>query len=483
MGYLSLAPEGGSLDFTKMVISFWFRVPQASIDAARAKFAVDAAADDPIPPMSGIVPLIQFDPASLFRKRLDSVEAFSTSYNTTNKSWFSDAPTSGTPHCSWHTYHTGTVPINGYAWQLVDDHSAGILDPSFIGIDCRTDRTIFSFNLQYDESASVNTDSNWYDNTGYTTSGTKDIYDSLGTPPLGGCQPDYTIVENPPGTFTAEPAPSVGGTWTQTNTYVANEAITGGQQRFGTVGQNGSPGYGWGTDGLYVGPDDPYQGAGKTVSADEWHHAILSFDLRDVASTGSINTSDDFTTSIGTVDSTSTIFVSFDDVNLTKKQISLYNDGVENNEFLTQQGFTIYRELTHPDGTVSFDTTDGFTLDTVTEGLVQPEYEFTPPPLPVSLLNIPGNTDSTLLIEMAEMQIFIGVTLDTSVTDNRRAFVTSGGTPAAQSLATALLGKTPEVYLHGSADFKAGVNRGSLGPLSPTGTINPFTPGPDLTPV
>ena len=106
---------------------------------------------------------------------------------------------------------------------------------------------------------------------------------------------------------------------------------------------------------------------------------------------------------------------------------------------------------------------------------------------------------------MAEFQLFTGVTLDTSVEENRRAFVDEDGVPVPpegkpptedkpdgeKPPAEKLLGKRPDIVLHGSGDWSDGNNTGSLGvdndgdnipsgQFEPTGAIPSYTPDPSL---
>jgi hypothetical protein len=112
-------------------------------------------------------------------------------------------------------------------------------------------------------------------------------------------------------------------------------------------------------------------------------------------------------------------------------------------------------------------------------------------------------------VELADLQIFTGVTLDTSSVANRRAFVDANGLPvppagtavvvepgAPPSLAVGgsieLLGKKPEIVLRGSGNWIGGRNTGTLGMAGngvsipsgqfvPTGRIIRYVPDPQLS--
>jgi hypothetical protein len=135
-----------------------------------------------------------------------------------------------------------------------------------------------------------------------------------------------------------------------------------------------------------------------------------------------------------------------------------------------------------------------------------PTYDLSSTMLPAkdAELGIPAPTkyvDYVGRVEMAELQLFTGVTLDTGEEVNRRAFIDfkrDDGVPVDDVLrpvdpqqAAALLGKKPEVLLHGSDKWIGGKNTGSLGidlagnpipsgQFQPTGGIKTYTPDPSL---
>ncbi len=217
---------------------------------------------------------------------------------------------------------------------------------------------------------------------------------------------------------------------------------------------------------------------GWDVTPDEWHHALISWDL------GAGNSAHGADNDVGgVIDTTSTMWCGFDDVN--RNGLGLPSNWVGN---------VTGDSLGDPNAVLSAGAARAIGLGG-THVFGTPTASVTFTSVPTSPISIPGpltldratdflgndeTFDANQLVEMAELQIFSGVTLDTSVLENRRAFVTETGTPAAASLASALLGKAPEVYFHGHTNFKNGTNLGTIGAFTPTGTINPFTPGPSL---
>lgn len=111
-------------------------------------------------------------------------------------------------------------------------------------------------------------------------------------------------------------------------------------------------------------------------------------------------------------------------------------------------------------------------------------------------------------VEMAELQIFSGVTLDTSAEANRRAFIDfvrdedglpirdehGKGTlkPVNPKQAEELLGQKPDILLHGTTKWQQGKNTGALGinsdgdeilggQFTPTGEITKYTSDPSIS--
>lgn len=85
------------------------------------------------------------------------------------------------------------------------------------------------------------------------------------------------------------------------------------------------------------------------------------------------------------------------------------------------------------------------------------------------------------MVELAELQIFCDTTLDTGVVANRRAFIDDEGKPVPPDAAEKLMGKKPEVLLHGSGNWIKGINTGSdAAQLTPTGKIIGYSPDPSL---
>lgn len=86
-------------------------------------------------------------------------------------------------------------------------------------------------------------------------------------------------------------------------------------------------------------------------------------------------------------------------------------------------------------------------------------------------------------VVLGELQFFTGISADASDVDIRRLFIKADGTPQPPSVASDALGQAPDILLHGSSLWKAGVNTGSLGEnFIKTGTINTNATALDITP-
>jgi hypothetical protein len=111
--------------------------------------------------------------------------------------------------------------------------------------------------------------------------------------------------------------------------------------------------------------------------------------------------------------------------------------------------------------------------------------------------------DHILHVEMAEFQLFTGVTIDTSSVRARRAFIDSNGKPVnpnkqasdadPQSGSIEFLGQLPDILLHGSGNWIKGKNTGGSqqdahnpaithppDQFTPVGLIKKYTPNPSL---
>jgi hypothetical protein len=363
MGFLTLAGGGPDIaisDHTKAVISFWFRVPQESLDAAQAQFisavggVCASLSGDYDTNLPGVVPLVMFGE------------------NTTAVSGF-----------------------DGFSAQQ---------SPSFIGIQCgNTDALAWDCATITPPALAARLQlSDFY--TDGATGGSNDNYNRA----------DYF-------------------NFGLTSSWVCQTLPTGPE-----TGQQSIP-----------------------VTAGHWHHVLVSYDISNSQSAGGDPL---------TFTAANKFYWAFDDVNyngryLYPSLIRAYDGSWEENDVFSNQCLcfpgTSGDIIFNPDG----NTTTGNPIQSSS-------HDF----------GIPGRTAESSFIykvEMAEFQMWTGQSLDTSDLSMRRLFVDPNGFPVDMSVAKGAFG-TPDIALSGQSNWQAGISTGLAGNFTPTGTINPFTPGPSI---
>jgi hypothetical protein len=184
---------------------------------------------------------------------------------------------------------------------------------------------------------------------------------------------------------------------------------------------------------------------------DQWHHVLLSFDVSGAVAMGADGPT-----------SSCFLWYAIDDVDYRgPENMGPYRDeedGLDPNAIVT-------RSMYNNSG---FEPNNLFSNHFVP--LPGGSLEFGTVPSGGGEIGLPAASDyvaGIFRVEMAELQIFTGVTLDTGIESSRRAFVDADGKPVkptgTAAPAVALLGKRPEVLLHGSKHWQDGYNTGSLG--------------------
>jgi len=190
------------------------------------------------------------------------------------------------------------------------------------------------------------------------------------------------------------------------------------------------------------------------------------------------------------------MWIAFDGANLTGKQLSAYwPDGYsDKNAVLTVNGYFIANDNTY-DTHESWEDLQG-TAGTDHYSHPAPTYNYSPTDVSFGgAFGLPaGKTyvDAVRHIEMAELQIFKEMAIDTGVAADRGAFIAGGKPVVADRLATktskvrgsiAHFGREPDVLLHTSKNWRAGLNTGEGGSsnrFSKTGQIDIYLPDPSL---
>lgn len=217
-----------------------------------------------------------------------------------------------------------------------------------------------------------------------------------------------------------------------------------------------------------VAPERFFVDSRQPITADEWHHLLLSFDFSAGCSTESGHDTIDEGTSTACK-----LWYAIDDVSYDGQDNLgpfFVDDGDDPNAILTNNAYGVANG-TH--GLVGNREVPAATC----------EWSSSPVPSSSAAIGFPvssGFSDFNEVIEMADIQVFTGVSIDTSIEANRRAFVKVDGaghiSPASPKLAQTLLGKRPEILLR--KGWASGTNDGTAGTFTRTGTITSFSPGP-----
>jgi hypothetical protein len=352
----------------------------------------------------------------------------------------------------YHFTVPGTAPPV-YDTPTYEDTGSDPVDPSYIGLSCNDATVQLVFNIQMADHA------------------------PLAYARINRSQVDfYNIVDSPPST-----APGSG--WVQ-------EAGASVYSRATIVD----------TSYIYNAQPEDFQVLTQPLLAsNHWHHLLLSFDLTGPVAVGQPNAT-----------SAAQLWYAIDDVDYRgASNLQPYRDvgdGLGDNAILTANIYTV---------------SGGTSAPSLYENIYIPAASGTYQPVPVPAkeaeLGVPASTlykDFIYPVEMAELQFFTGVTLDTGEETNRRAFITKAGAPAPPGKRVIpppppppipvppppppgpddLLGKSPEILLHGSGNWITGKNTGKViklneigkptavpaEQLKPTGSIVSYSPDPSL---
>lgn len=487
MSYLVLA--SGVPDFATAVFSFWFRTEQEMIDIVRAS---GGAA-----PLRNKIPLLVF--GNMFA-------GYSTGQLSNNKATFKES------YIGWNGAGIGFYPlpnppvINPYTTsfnygKLPNTDTA--LDPSYIGIDCGDDDIPPTLRVRL-QGGSYGS-GKWVQST--ATQSKNDAvrcYAVNTTPPVGSEGPTETA-------------------WNGNTCSTATVFPSGAQHnKNGRKDETAAWVQGRGPDAIEIIHT-------IEITPDQWHHILLSFDVSpEMAAEGSSVTmtgqcekrpdgTQNFTrivTGKAKVTSACNVWLALDDKNYAGVDL---NGGIVNglgpNELVSVNTMTAAGASTLAvnnkrwsgglGNLVEFDegNAGGIPIYKSTIGLLPSSGAEFGIPCTSNLVNRIAHC------EMAELQIFFGATLDTGEEANRRAFIdfvrdsngnripTEDGQytmkPVDMRKAAELMSKTPEIILHGVANWKEGKNTGSMGiaedgevisegQFAPTGEIKKYKPDPAL---
>jgi hypothetical protein len=400
MSYLKL--EKGIPNFEKAVISLWFRLPQAAIDAA-------AGAAPSLDPFFRTIPLLVFgQPQKQIVYTPNNVDVA----------------------VGMGILAGASIPVILQTPSYTA--SAGVdLAPCYIGVDCSDPgNPTLVVNIQKNDFATLAS------NAFYAP--VVEVWSTLdpGIPPTGLEDPSSW----PPGNGWSTPEGDL-VYFTPEVTDVSGNTLA---KELFTIRMN------------------------HVLAAEHWHHLLMAADLSTACTTHSSARPDGpfATTAEGTV-SACKMWIAIDDVNYNGNELGPFNvDGTtDQNLILTRNA---YNTANQGGPALPFNVAipDTSTCNYPASNVPSSTYPFGIPAIAQWVNDIHA-------IEMAEFQMFTGVTLNTSITSNRRAFIDTDGKPVPpdkkasstdpQSGSIEFMGSSPTLLLHKSGNWKSGRNTGSAG--------------------
>jgi hypothetical protein len=475
VGYIELSK--GIPAFNKAIISFWFRVPKLSLDAMKATYDSGARTT-----LSGVLPLITFGPLYEGYKVVSKI-AGSGSYTYTL--WY-------TPSGSWAVLSTEQRQYS-LGGRYVKDGDNFTLSPSYVGVRYNGTKFVLSINLQ---SASYGSPVHIHHHVGGTSSA-----QNAGSPTGQALGIDLETH------------------YDSTLLKCVAKSIAPGNPHLATQGSLDASAL---VEGQY-GPD-AFEVGDVEVSPDTWHHVLASFDVSKATSAQGTFTSRVVTTCAaddtsgsqpkGTLSNPCQLWLAFDDVNQTGERLRPGLDSVLGpNDIISRVARAAFNSATSFYSSTAHGVTGCVeTLQIGGSGAGSYTYEAGNLPSFGYPFGIPGASNVTQYIydvDMAEFQMWLGKTLDTSNMNNRRVFVDylkdANGNPVTDedgnnlmkpvspTVAEAMFDR-PQILLHGTKNWKDGENHGTLGmdkteegdtlipegQFTPFGTIKKFKPDPSL---
>jgi hypothetical protein len=412
MSYLT-TPELKSFD--KAVISFWFRVPQAALDAAAAEAEADRD-KDPKPILSGLVPLVVFGKEGTSRASPESHNTSTpfTEYTTRHScAMHTDGGgISGStftiawwPECTdsayERTYYTTTISYSAKPGKPINPSFIAMNENGFLVINFESTQTgnvVLPYNITsatnaYQAGATIN--------ECYT-------YNFLADCEAGG------------DTVTAD-ITNIWGVFELVFTMLGYRLATAVPDKYVDMGSSGGEyheaewDYGpmpgdVGTGAISFSPPEP-------LAADTWHHVVVSVDMSGGSASHGFAVGETWSTfeevMAKHVTKTSTMHVAIDDKDYKTGGIAFPGTNKVVTGSAVQIAFA--SQAARHDGDV-----------TTPEGPV-PSYSLDKMSVPAAVVGIPcvgKYTDKIRKVEMAEFLMFTGETLDTSKEENRRLFIT-----------------------------------------------------------
>jgi len=536
MSYLNL--PNGLPDFTKAIISFWFRVPLKTLQKARDAYATFNFPNIPFSvdgnltnggvrytTMAGIVPLVTFG-------RPQTTNFYSTppvaagSYTNTTYRWNGSGPGGEFNPGPWvvlssvtSSYSTQPAALALSDWQL---------PPCYIGVECipaadasGEDLYTLKIHLQMDKSDSSNRVGLAYSEASATVPDPFTQYSAEGFSSGGFHGPgfekdgawghylwtndEHLIIDGytPPLTDQYFPTfwpPLATNTFTSNYEDVSNTDLA--PEFFELGGQESSRS----TDTWAL-----------AITPDHWHHVLFSIDLSNEINTHGrtwreANDGAPPDPASNTTSATQA-WIALDGVNIDKDGMSeFWPNGLttespgysDPNALLSAYAYWTTQTVARFHSQSVLSGNNSYVIENNT-GIVKPTFSYTSAGLPSAMAAMgfpatPDQVDNIYNIELAEFQMFTGIALDTSDPTKLRLFIDANGKPVPPNQKTNPdtgqtsgsiegLGQQPDIMLHGSSNWKQGTNTGRTGVMIDPDTgktvANPkgqFTPTALITP-
>jgi hypothetical protein len=486
----------GIPDFSKAVISFWFQVSQETMDAVYNEWLafVEATVGDPyrtFPRMLGVVPLLTFGP--MFDGYYIKADPGANYTYIETKANFSGGG----------FVILETVEHTQPGASVFSATSKILSNPSHIGLSVNKDHetgvvvAYLHMRIQMNDNGS----GSWVNILGdFKTSDYTQLYGVTDPPCPQDTAWDFDIhADRMDGAFP-------GGERTSRGEYKDLTELHA--RRFGP-------------EAFEAGG-----GSGLVVAPDTWHHVLISCDLgHAMTGKGRRHIGDQMTgqtvsdEDVRAVTDPCQVWIALDDKNYigddifynnrSEEQPEGYVAGIGPNGVVPQNIYDAAVGVNSAGAFVRYWALSGLiAVDLANNNFGLPTYSYNPQPVPsgghpFGIPCVAGLVDSVRHCEMAEFQMWTGITLDTGVVINRRAFIdyeldsdgnrTTNMKPVDPKKAAELLGKKPEILLHGSGNWIKGKNTGTIGVTSadppqeipegqfiPTGGIKRYKPDPSL---
>ncbi|MBP1297469.1 hypothetical protein [Bradyrhizobium elkanii] len=473
----------------KVFMSIWFRVPAASLAAAKAEYNAwhDAWVEDPSTerePLTGIVPIAVFGTPRTAKKVDFVIREVGTLPAVQSYIW-------DTGICGWSELGDPTPAQSDEESHWVFNDETLDIDPSYIGIDCSGNAPKLSINLVMPSTNLATFEGSWPVISSFESS--TDLLGQYGSvtatsecvPPIGNHLPGDGSICDLEHHYGVLPFNDI----TNTITYESNADVVMGYrpETFRTV-PNIVGDLSFAEHFL-----DRDLAGGQEVTSGVWHHLLLSFDLTNSCRAHGVlgdGSPIDLNTEGSRTSSACRLWIALDDVNLTQKALSCYwpSGYSDPNAILPVNGYFVAGDLITDIAPTAMDDCFGNNI-TVVNDQQQPDFTYSPAAFAPGQVSFPGSAPFVSMnkrIEMGEAQLFTDVTANTALKNVRRAFITDNGTPAGLKAARDLFNKAPEVLVHGSSNWKKARNTGSLADPSNNpggvvvGQIKTFKPNPKL---